>query len=403
MIKKRCLLFSVALLLLLSLAGSSAWAIGPQKISVNYFYWESWKGSPTDYPVALEFKTSEEPRLVKSRVLVPLRKLADYFGYQVDYLPKSRKIKLADDLGKTMELTLGQKQATVNGRQMLLDVPAEATNGVTFVPLRFIAEGFDMAVDWQASTNTVQIYSYTTSTPKYILDKRSSSLLRRGEPGVPNQLLVDYSDQEPSWDPVMTVTTTSQDNDVVLISNCHGEPHLWTDTHYVYIANGKVVAQSLHKDSLLLDQQFSGISSDDSQVILGDGKTATVYDDRTLQVSAKYDLQALCANAFNNTPLDYQNTEYDIIGYGGTYLLLRGSLNRLHVVVYPGSGQVDVAYKEVFSSEEQKYFEQCYVDGPQGADIKTLQFKGESNGFLIFTCDLKNNGNSIEYRYQLKL
>lgn len=403
MMGKKGLLLGLVVLLLLLMAGSSALAFGQQKITVNYYYWESWKRGPTDYPSTLEFNASEEPRLVNGRVLVPLRKLAEYFGCQVDYLPEERKIKLVDGLGKTIELTLGQKQALVNGRRLLLDVAAEVVNGVTFVPIRFMAEGFDLAVDWQESSHSVRIYDYVISTPDYILDRRSFSLLRRGGPGEPHQLMADYSAGEPSWVYLaMNVTSTSQDNEVVRISNCHGEPHIWDDNYYLYIAKGRVVAQSLCENSLMLNQAFSGVSADGSQVILGDGKTATVYDDRTQQIISQYDLPSLCANAYRDTPLDYQNTAYDIIGYGDKYLLLRGSFNQLHLVVYPDSGQVDVVYKEVFSQKEQKYFEERYIDGPMGADVASLQFEGEKEGVLIFNCDLDRNGNYVEYRYRLK-
>jgi len=381
----------------------SAFAAEQDRITVSYYRWDPYEKGPTDYPTTLEFASSEEPRMVNGRVLIPLRKLAEYFNYKVDYLPESKKIELADDLGKTMELTLGQKQTTVNGRQVLLDVPADAVNGVTFVPLRFIAENFDLYVDWQASTQTVRIFEYTLSTREYILDLRTRSLMRRGNPGEPNQLLADLADQSGDWERLtMNVIKTAQGNDILMIINGHGEPPCLTDIHYFYFVRGKMVTQSLVKDSLLMYKPFDGLSDDGARVILGDGKTATVYDDLTTQVIAKYDLQELCANASSGVPIWYENNIYDIEGYGGYYLLLRGSYNCLHLVVYLDSGQVDVVYKTVFTPDEQKYFELGYADGPMGADVVQLQFEGERDGVLVFSCDLDNHGDYIEHLYKLK-
>jgi len=380
---------------------SPAWAADQQKITINSNNWLH-----LDYPWTLKFNANEEPRLVDGRVLVPLRKLAEYFLFQVDYFPESKKIILADELGKTMELTLGQKQATANGRQVLLDVPAKAVGGVTFVPLRFIAENFDMEVGWQASTYTVSILNYAISTPKYILDMRSYSLLQRGEPGEAHHMIIKLAEQGISWDMVrMTVTTTALGHDIVAIRSCHGEPHLWNDTCYLYIANGQVVAQSLIKNSLMWDNRFTGISTNGSHVILNNGRTATVYDDRTLQVVAKYDLQALCAGIYADIPIAneywYQDATYEIVGFGDNYLLLKGAYHLLDMVVYPESGHVDVVYKEILSAFEQEYFEQSYIDGPIGAGAIYFQFEGEKDGFLIFTAN-SSLWKDIEYNYRLR-
>ena len=41
----------------------------------------------------------------------------------------------------------------------MLDVPAEITNGRTFVPVRFFGEALGMNVDWDGYTKTVIIES----------------------------------------------------------------------------------------------------------------------------------------------------------------------------------------------------------------------------------------------------
>jgi len=400
---RRRIFFSLVVLLILSLSVTPIQAAGQEKITVDYYFWNSSRWELSDYPITLEFSPNEEPRLVSGRVLVPLRRLAEYFNYQVDYFPESKAVKLADELGKTVELTLGQSQTIVNGRQVSMDVPAEAVDGVTFVPLRFIAENFDMAVEWQSSTRSVLLYDYIVSSPGYIFDRRSLSLLERGEQDIGHKLVAEYSQQDSNWClPWISAATTARGNNVVVVSNNYGEPHIWNDYYYHYIADGQLVAQSHNLHSKNWNWQFSGVSADGSRIILGDGKTATVYDDQTQQIIIQYDLQALCAGLDVSIPIWYQNAEYDIVYYDNNCLLLWGSSNKLHIVVYPDNKQVDVVYKEVLSVEEQQFFEGRYIDGPSGANVAVFQFEGESDGFLAFNCNLLNiSGHDVEYRYKL--
>lgn len=47
-----------------------------------------------------------------------------------------------------IELVIGEKTAYVNGREIVLDVPAQIIDDRTMVPLRFIAESFGCKVEW---------------------------------------------------------------------------------------------------------------------------------------------------------------------------------------------------------------------------------------------------------------
>jgi len=238
----------------------------------------------------------------------------------------------------------------------------------------------------------------------YILDKNGGLLLWRDTQGEAEHVIADFSDRLSGWDILgMSVAATAHGNDVVRILNGHGEPHLWTDIYYIYVANGQVVAQTIIEDSMLIGPSFSGVSADGSRVILGDGKTATVYDDRTVQVIAEYDLQALCADISDGIQIWFDNTEYAVVGYGESYLLLGGTLNLLHIVVYPGSGQVDIIYREIFTSDEQEFFEITNAEGPRRTGAANTQFDGERDGFLVFICNLRNIwGEEAEYQYRLR-
>ena len=406
--KKICILFIIASALLISPI-SAALGAAQDEITVTYDRYHPIYNSMGNGGYPLIFGAGEAPRIVQGRVLLPLRRLAEHFGYKVDFYQESDAIRLSDEMGKTMELTLGQKQATVNGRNVLIDVPAEAVNGVTFVPLRFIAESFDMVVDWQPATRTVRISDYVISTPKYVLNLREKTLLLRGAPDEAQILVADLSKTEPAarWDNVrMTVTATAHGNDVVVVRNNYGEPHLWNDSHYLYVTDGKVAAQSI-SEGAMLGSSFSGVSADGKLVILSDGRKAALYDDQTLQVIAQYDLQDLCAGVYDSIPIDTERWDkdpaYGIFGFSDNYLLLFGAFNQLAMVVYPASGLVDVVYKEVFTPQEQELFEKGYIEGPMGADLIRMSYIGEEDGALIFVCNLENiSGRAKEYRYRIK-
>jgi len=103
----------------------------------------------------------QNPVLEEGRVLVPLRGIFENLGADVLYDPQTKQIKATRD-GKVVELTLGERQAFVNGQQVYLDVPADTIAGRTMVPLRFVSEAMGADVKWRSATRTVAISTDTT-------------------------------------------------------------------------------------------------------------------------------------------------------------------------------------------------------------------------------------------------
>lgn len=89
------------------------------------------------------FFPDQDPVIVNGQTLVPFRALFEAVGADLQVeLPKIT----ASARGVTVVLTIGSEQATVNGKEVTLDVPAQVTNGRTLVPLRFIGESLKMRV-----------------------------------------------------------------------------------------------------------------------------------------------------------------------------------------------------------------------------------------------------------------
>lgn len=94
---------------------------------------------PDDYDVM--------PTIVGDRTLVPLRFIAESFGADVKWDEATEGITISLD-GKTIKMTLGKKEYTVDGKEFLLDEPAQTMYDRTMVPIRAISEAFDKVVFW---------------------------------------------------------------------------------------------------------------------------------------------------------------------------------------------------------------------------------------------------------------
>ncbi len=99
------------------------------------------------------------PIIVDSRTLVPVRVVSENLGALVSYDHETRTVSV-DMGGTSIQLRLGSREAVVNGRVVLLDVPAQIIGSRTMVPLRFIGESLGAQVGWDQATRTVTVNSY---------------------------------------------------------------------------------------------------------------------------------------------------------------------------------------------------------------------------------------------------
>lgn len=91
-------------------------------------------------------------------ILVPVRALADALGIKVRWLPQERAAVLQKgDVG--LRLTPGNKAANRNGEEIPLPVAPKVVNGACLVPLRAVAEAFGYPVGWNPETRVAGIKS----------------------------------------------------------------------------------------------------------------------------------------------------------------------------------------------------------------------------------------------------
>jgi len=106
-----------------------------------------------------EFDVS--PFAKNGRTLVPFRAIAAALQADVSFDAATRTVTVVRG-GTTVELTLGDDTAYVNGAAVKLDVAAEAVKGRTVIPLRFLGEAFGADVQFDAETQSVIITEVPT-------------------------------------------------------------------------------------------------------------------------------------------------------------------------------------------------------------------------------------------------
>ncbi|MCM3489828.1 stalk domain-containing protein [Alkalihalophilus marmarensis] len=156
------LVFVMSLVMVLFLIGANSTSAQPVSVVLN--------GNVQTYDQA--------PVVENGRVLVPMRGIFESLGANVAYNNTTKKITATRGT-QTVELTLGSRQAFINGQSHQLDVAAKAVNGRTIVPLRFVGEALGANVRWDNISKTVYISSDSSVKP---VDPTRQALLQRLAP-----------------------------------------------------------------------------------------------------------------------------------------------------------------------------------------------------------------------------
>jgi len=95
-------------------------------------------------------------KVVKDRTLVPLRSVSVGLGAEVSWNQKSNVVTIVYR-GTIVTLPLQSQKVMVNDKALLIDVPAQVDQGVTYVPIRFISQTLDGTITWNTSNRTADI------------------------------------------------------------------------------------------------------------------------------------------------------------------------------------------------------------------------------------------------------
>ncbi|CAN7654896.1 stalk domain-containing protein [Paenibacillus sp. LjRoot153] len=99
----------------------------------------------------------DQPPLIKNdSTIVPLREIFEELGAKVVWNDLTKTIT-ATKADTTITLKINSTDATVNGKQIILNQAPVIIQDKTMVPVRFISESFGAKVSWDGNTNTVLI------------------------------------------------------------------------------------------------------------------------------------------------------------------------------------------------------------------------------------------------------
>lgn len=106
------------------------------------------------------------PIIDGGRTLLPIRAVIEAFDGIVGWENSTRTaiLTMNDDV---IKLVIDSKIAYLNDEAYTLDVAPKIVNGRTMLPIRFVAEGFNLGVAWNGSTRTVTIIRNTFEDYEY--------------------------------------------------------------------------------------------------------------------------------------------------------------------------------------------------------------------------------------------
>lgn len=103
-----------------------------------------------------EYVLEAAPFIHDGRTVVPLRFITEALGAELEWNGAERSITLTRG-EDTIVLVIDRSEAVVNGKKIMMDVPAIIHNNKTMVPVRFISENFNQKITFDDKTRTILI------------------------------------------------------------------------------------------------------------------------------------------------------------------------------------------------------------------------------------------------------
>ncbi len=133
----------------------------------------------------------EAPAYIKGgRTIIPVRAITEELGATVAYDPATQTVSVSKD-GVDILFTINSTAVLVNGVPQELDASAEITNGRTYVPLRFIAETFGLAVEFDEESGAIDIDEEAMDEPEEEGDADTDAAAEEGDPAAAGETETD--------------------------------------------------------------------------------------------------------------------------------------------------------------------------------------------------------------------
>lgn len=129
-----------------SLACTSSWTLAaPSSPAITVLL----NGEPLAFDSA--------PAVLGSRIMLPVRTIGQALGYRVLWDDR-QQAALLDSGSRQVEIRLRQQQILVDGQVMAgVDLAGRTVDNRVLAPLRYVAEGFGLDVEWDGGSHTVSL------------------------------------------------------------------------------------------------------------------------------------------------------------------------------------------------------------------------------------------------------
>ncbi len=125
-----------------------------------------------------------QPMIYNSRVMVPVRATADYFGMETEW-NKSTETMTFTKGNRTIVHKMRTNVITVNGEALTFDTSSINSMNRTLMPVRMLGEAMGAVVDWNNDSRQVII---TTDSPSVLTAQASATAVNTGEEVIVNVL-----------------------------------------------------------------------------------------------------------------------------------------------------------------------------------------------------------------------
>jgi len=131
---------------------------------VQFFYGytiQLWIGKAKVRNNAVEKEIPLAPFIREGKTMVSFRLVGEELKAKIlfstdDKTKQVNKVSYELD-GSLILITIGDKRASVNGKEVLMEVPAYIVSGYTVVPLRFVTTGLGCKVEWEPMYQMITI------------------------------------------------------------------------------------------------------------------------------------------------------------------------------------------------------------------------------------------------------
>ena len=163
-----------------------------------------------------------QPQIIDGRTMVPLRAIFEALGATVDW-NESTKTITANKGDLFVKCAIGSYSMDTSSGTKTIDVPPTIINSRTLVPARFIAEGFNCDVQWDAANRRVTI---TSAPVEYVIvehgdkkDEQKDNTVKKSDSTVKNNEKTEQNYPVKNSDSTVKNDNKTEQGDTVINNN----------------------------------------------------------------------------------------------------------------------------------------------------------------------------------------